>query len=114
MKAGTFCICRYDDQLDRITKYQRILLDDLTLIEFGVPEQVGTVLLFKQTSKTEHHCIRLNYKVASVSGYYHMFRSTNLRFFNNLAVGIKTHEEMIGMDGCHMFYVYVHCLHKIM
>lgn len=113
MKAGTFCICRYDDQLDRITKYQRILLDDLTLIEFGVPEHGGTVLLFKQTSKTEHHCIRLNYKVASVSGYYHMFRSTNLRFFNNLAVGIKTHEEMIGMDGCHMFYIFVHCLRKI-
>jgi hypothetical protein len=21
---------------------------------------------------------------------------------------------MIGMDGCHMFYVFVHCLHKIM
>jgi len=112
MKAGTFCICRYDDQLDRITKYQRILLDDLTLIECGVPEHGGTVSLFKQTSKMEHHCIRLNYKVASVSGYYHMFRSTNLRFFNNLAVGIKTHEEMIGMDGCHMFYVFVHCLHK--
>jgi len=112
MKAGTICICRYDDQLDRITKYQRILLDDLTLIECGVPEHGGTVSLFKQTAKMEHHCIRLNYNVASVSGYYHMFRSTNLRFFNNLAVGIKTHEEMIGMDGCHMFYVFVHCLHK--
>jgi hypothetical protein len=86
------------------------MLDDLTLIEFGIPEHGGAVLLFKQSSKIEHHCIRLNYKVASVSGYYHMFRSTNLRFFNNMAVGIKTHEEMIGMVGGRMFCVFVDCI----
>jgi hypothetical protein len=86
-----------------VTKYQRVLLYDLTLIEFGILEYSGSVSLFKQTSKTGHHCIRLHYKVDSVPGYYHVFRSTNLRFFNNMAVGIKTHEEMIGMDGSRMF-----------
>ncbi|PNF21521.1 hypothetical protein B7P43_G13512, partial [Cryptotermes secundus] len=92
LTRDSYYVAEYDDQVDRVTKYQRIFLDDLTLIEFGIPEHGGAVSLFKQTSKTEHHCIRLHYKVASVSGYFHMFRSTNLRFFNNMAVGIKTHE----------------------
>jgi len=103
-------VYRYDDQVDRVTKYQRILLDDLTLIEFGIMEHGGPVSLFKQSPKTGHHCIRLHYKVASVPGYYHMFRSTNLRFFNNMAVGIKTHEEMIGMDCCQMFLLTFLCI----
>lgn len=41
-------------------------------------------------------CIRLNYLYKNESGYFHMFRSTSLRFFNNMAVVIKTKDEMIG------------------
>ena len=66
------------------------------MIEFGVADLSNAVSLFKQSHRTGHHCIRLHYQVAAVAGYYHMFRSTNLRFFNNMAVGIKTEEEMIG------------------
>ncbi|XP_069695260.1 phosphatidylinositide phosphatase SAC2 isoform X2 [Periplaneta americana] len=95
LTRDSYYVAEYDDQVDRVTKYQHVLLDDLTLIEFGVPEQSGPGSLFKQSSKVGHHCIRLHYKVASMHGYYHMFRSTNLRFFNNMAVGIKTDEEMI-------------------
>ncbi|XP_068084961.1 phosphatidylinositide phosphatase SAC2 [Anabrus simplex] len=94
LTKDSYYVAEYDDQLDRVTKYQRVLLSDLTLIEFGTPEQ-STVSLFKQSPKTGQHCLRLHYTVSGVSGYYHMFRSTNLRFFNNMAVGIKTEEEMI-------------------
>ena len=32
---------------------------------------------------------------ATESGYYHMFRPTNLRFFNNMAVVVRTEDEKI-------------------
>lgn len=78
--------------MDRVTKYQRVLLKDITLLECGVAESAS---LFKSTKG--HYCVRLNYRVNDVSGYYHMFRSTNLRFFNNMAVVIRNEEEEIGM-----------------
>lgn len=92
LTKDSYFVADYDDQVDRVTKYQRVLLRDLVLIEFGMPESMS---LFK-TGKN-HHSIRLNYKVNDVVGYYHMFRSTNLRFFNNMAVVIKNDEEEIGM-----------------
>lgn len=50
--------------------------------------------MFKQSRV--HHCIRLCYQVEQQSGYLHMLRSMNIRFFNNLAVTIKTDEERVG------------------
>lgn len=82
----------YDDQLDKVTKYQRVLLQDITMIEFGLAESNSS--LFK--SSKYKYCLRINYKVNNVSGYYHMFRSTNFRFFNNMAVVIKNVDEEIG------------------
>lgn len=78
--------------MDRVTKYQRVLLGDVTLLECGIAESASS--LFK--SNKGHYCVRLNYKVNDVAGYYHMFRSTNLRFFNNMAVVIRNEEEEIG------------------
>ncbi|KAJ8983827.1 hypothetical protein NQ317_008953 [Molorchus minor] len=91
LTKDSYFVADYDDQVDKITKYQRVSLIDLTLIEFGMAEMSGS--LFK-TPKLRY-CIRLNYKVNNVSGYYHMFRSTNLRFFNNMAVVIKSIDEEI-------------------
>ncbi|KAI8423060.1 hypothetical protein MSG28_014146 [Choristoneura fumiferana] len=39
---------------------------------------------------------RINYTYNNEGGYFHMFRSTTLRFFNNMAVVINTKDEMIG------------------
>nr|CAD7259553.1 unnamed protein product [Timema shepardi] len=94
LTRDSYYVAKYDDQLDKVTKYQRVLLEDFTSMEFGTPEH-SSMSLFKQSSRTAHHCIRLHYKVANMPGYYHMFRSTNLRFFNNMAIGIKNEEEMI-------------------
>ncbi|KAH6943830.1 hypothetical protein HPB50_000124 [Hyalomma asiaticum] len=77
---------RYDDQTDRITKYQRVFLEDLEKMELG-PEPS----LFK----SRHYCIRFHYLVNGQSGYFHMFRSTGTRFFNNVAVPISGEEETI-------------------
>lgn len=92
LTKDSYFVADYDDQVDKVTKYQKVLLQDLTLIESGIPETAAS--LFK--TKKNYYCVRLNYKVNGVSGYYHMFRSTNLRFFNNMAVVIKNEEEEIG------------------
>uniref|UniRef100_A0ABD2XJU5 SAC domain-containing protein n=1 Tax=Trichogramma kaykai TaxID=54128 RepID=A0ABD2XJU5_9HYME len=91
LTRDSYYIADYDEQIDKVTNYQRVLLTDVVLIECGQPET--TVSLFK--NKSSHYCIRINYKVGNDCGYFHMFRSTNLRFFNNMAVVIKTEEETI-------------------
>ncbi|XP_029172365.1 phosphatidylinositide phosphatase SAC2 isoform X2 [Nylanderia fulva] len=90
LTRDSYYIADYDDQIDKVTNYQRIPLNDIVYIEFGQPE--NTVSFFKNK---HYHCIRINYKMNSEYGYFHMFRSTNLRFFNNMAVVIKTEEESI-------------------
>lgn len=91
LTRDSYCVADYDDQIDKVTNYQRVSLSDIVMIEFGQPE--SGVSLFKNK---QHHCIRINYKISCEYGYFHMFRSTNLRFFNNMAVVIKTEEETIG------------------
>ncbi|XP_011147498.1 phosphatidylinositide phosphatase SAC2 isoform X2 [Harpegnathos saltator] len=90
LTRDSYYIADYDDQIDKVTNYQRVQLNDIVLVEFGQPE--NTVSFFKNK---HYHCIRINYKVNGEYGYFHMFRSTNLRFFNNMAVVIKTEEESI-------------------
>ncbi|XP_068977457.1 phosphatidylinositide phosphatase SAC2 isoform X2 [Bombus flavifrons] len=90
LTRDSYYVADYDDQIDKVTNYQRVPLEDIILIEFGQPE--STVSLFKNK---HFYCIRINYKMANEYGYFHMFRSTNLRFFNNMAVVIKTEEESI-------------------
>ncbi|XP_018048606.1 PREDICTED: phosphatidylinositide phosphatase SAC2 isoform X1 [Atta colombica] len=90
LTRDSYYIADYDDQIDKVTNYQKVLLNDIVLIEFGQPENV--VSFFKNK---HYYCIRINYKVNGDYGYFHMFRSTNLRFFNNMAVVIKTEEESI-------------------
>ncbi|XP_020298278.1 phosphatidylinositide phosphatase SAC2 isoform X2 [Pseudomyrmex gracilis] len=90
LTRDSYYVADYDDQIDKVTNYQRVSLHDIVLIEFGQPE--NTVSFFKNK---HYHCIRINYKVNGECGYFHMFRSTNLRFFNNMAVVIKTEEESI-------------------
>ncbi|XP_011497035.1 PREDICTED: phosphatidylinositide phosphatase SAC2 isoform X2 [Ceratosolen solmsi marchali] len=86
----SYYVADYDEQIDKVTNYQRVLLKDIVLIECGQIE--NTVCLFKNKN---HYCIRINYKINDDCGYFHMFRSTNLRFFNNMAIVIKTDEERI-------------------
>lgn len=92
LTKDSYFVADYDDQVDKVTKYQRVLLEDVAMLECGIPETGAS--LFKATKN--RFCVRINYKVDNVSGYYHMFRSTNLRFFNNMAVIIKNEEEEIG------------------
>merc|ERR1712223_684800 len=85
----SYYFARYDDDLDKITDYEQVLLEDIVKIEFGIPEQ--TFSLFNKS----FHCFRLLYKVDGEEGFHHMMRSTNMKFFNNLVSVMTTEEEKV-------------------
>ncbi|KAL1137682.1 hypothetical protein AAG570_009378 [Ranatra chinensis] len=85
LTRDAYYIADYDDEIDKMTKYQCVPLRDITKVELGPMEGKA-----KQTS---YYCLRFQYKICDKSCYSHTFRSTNLRFFNNVAVVIKTEEE---------------------
>ncbi|CAH2009385.1 unnamed protein product [Acanthoscelides obtectus] len=91
LTKDSYFVADYDDQVDKVTNYQKVMLSDIALLEFGMAESQSSIF---KTSK-HRYCIRINYKMNGVDGYYHMFRSTNLRFFNNMAVVIKNTDEEI-------------------
>ena len=87
-----YFVARYDDQLDKIVNYQQVALCDVVKVEFGLPDQSFNLPFI---NKTDVHCFRLQYMVGQEPGYHHMFRSTSLRFFNNVATEIKSEEEKV-------------------
>nr|XP_029717901.1 phosphatidylinositide phosphatase SAC2 isoform X1 [Aedes albopictus] len=85
-----YIVAEYDSHLDKIVRFENVSLDSITLIELGLFQHNKMF----QGPAPAHLCIRLNYAVDGVDGYFHMFRSPNIRFFNNVAVVIKKTEEI--------------------
>ncbi|XP_017119866.1 phosphatidylinositide phosphatase SAC2 isoform X2 [Drosophila elegans] len=86
-----YIVAEYDAQLDKIFRFEKVQLTQVRLIELGMHQQTKIF----HGSAPAHLCLRLNYSVEEQEGYFHMFRSANLRFFNNMAYVIKTQEELI-------------------
>lgn len=84
-----YIVAEYDAELDKIVRFEEVPLAHLTQIEVGMCQPTK---LFSN-SRSKFHVIRLNYHVDGAEGFFHMFRSPNIRFFNNVAVVIKTEEE---------------------
>ncbi|KAH8357220.1 hypothetical protein KR084_010037 [Drosophila pseudotakahashii] len=85
-----YIVAEYDSHLDKIVRFEKVQLTQVRLIELGMHQQTKIF----QGSAPAHLCVRLNYSVDEQEGYFHMFRSANLRFFNNTAYVIKTQEEI--------------------
>ncbi|XP_060646285.1 phosphatidylinositide phosphatase SAC2 isoform X2 [Drosophila nasuta] len=85
-----YIVAEYDSHLDKIVRFEKVPLSQMRLIELGMHQQTKIF----QGSAPAHLCLRLNYCVDDQDGYFHMFRSANLRFFNNAAYAIKTQEEL--------------------
>jgi hypothetical protein len=92
LTESSYYYARYDDQLDKIINYEQVALADIVRVEFGVPEQTVNLPFM---NKVDVHCFRVQYRVGGEAGYHHMFRSTNLRFFNNVAMEIKSEEDRV-------------------
>lgn len=86
-----FIVADYDSHLDKIVRFENVPLKNLVLVEFGLFQQQQ---IFKGPAPA-HLCIRLNYMMDGVDGYFRMFRSPNIRFFNTTSVVIKKQEEIV-------------------
>lgn len=97
----------YDDENEIFVDYQKIHLKDVEKLELG-PEPQQT--FFKASSATsKFYILRLYYRnpdetsetpsssssSSSSSAYFHSFRSSNLRFFNNLVITTKSMDDLI-------------------
>ncbi|XP_053678943.1 phosphatidylinositide phosphatase SAC2 [Anopheles nili] len=85
-----YIVAEYDSHLDKIVRFENVPLESITLIELGLFQHNKMF----QGPAPAHLCFRLNYAVGGVDGYFHMFRSPNIRFFNNVAVVIRKTEEI--------------------
>ncbi|KAF2369006.1 Inositol phosphatase [Trinorchestia longiramus] len=90
LTRDSYYVAQYDEASDRITEYQRVSLIDLDTIELGA---YSFPSVFKQSRV--HYCLRLWYQEDKQPGYFHTLRSMNIRFFNNIAVTIRTEEERV-------------------
>ncbi|XP_034837444.1 phosphatidylinositide phosphatase SAC2 isoform X2 [Maniola hyperantus] len=96
LTSEAYYVTDYDETSDRLLSVQRVPLSDVTSVELGTLDSSATIFNVGRKNTTEPvHCIRINYVYNYESGYFHMFRSTSLRFFNNMAVVINTKDEMI-------------------
>lgn len=86
-----YIVAEYDSHLDKIIRFEKVPLINIKVIELGMFQQTK---IFQGTAPA-FLCLRLNYVVDGVDGYFHMLRSANLRFFNNVAVVIKTQDEIM-------------------
>ncbi|XP_055603029.1 phosphatidylinositide phosphatase SAC2 isoform X2 [Uranotaenia lowii] len=86
----SYIVAEYDSHLDKIVRFENVSLDNIALIELGLFQHSKMF----QGPAPAHLCIRLNYSVDGIDGYFHMFRSPNIRFFNNVAVVIRKTEEI--------------------
>lgn len=90
LTSDTYITAEYDSTLDKIVRFEEVPLENVILIEFGTYQPAK---LFSG-SQSSFLAIRINYSVNGSEGFFHMFRSPNIRFFNNVAVVIKKSEEI--------------------
>lgn len=92
LTAECYLIAEYDSNLDKVVRFEKVSLQHITEIELGWYQHSKIF----QITPTPHLCIRISYSVDGVDQFYHMLRSASLRFFNNVAIIIKTPEEIFG------------------
>ena len=114
LTQDSYYLAHYDDDVDKVTRYQRVALHDIESIEFGIPEESPFQISFKRNVAKSERVLRLSYRMpiatgavhydensmatvemGSESGYFHALRSCNLRFFNNMALVVKTDEDRL-------------------
>lgn len=92
LTADCYLVAEYDSNLDKIVRFEKVPLQNITEMELGWFQHSKIF----QITPTPFLCLRINYSIDGNDSYYHMLRSAPLRFFNNVAIVIKTNEEILG------------------
>ena len=62
LTKDSYYIAHYDDEVDKVTNYQRVAFEDLELIELGPLDQSAFNLPFKSSSNRSQFCLRIHYR----------------------------------------------------
>ncbi|KAL0861019.1 hypothetical protein ABMA27_009543 [Loxostege sticticalis] len=97
LTSEAYYVADYDETSDRLLSVQRVPLASVTSVELGTLDTSASTIfgVGRKSSGEPVVCIRFHYTHNNEAGYFHMFRSTSLRFFNNMAVVINTKDEMV-------------------
>jgi hypothetical protein len=63
LTKDSYYVAHYDDEVDKVTSYQRVVLADIEMIEFGVPDQATFNLSFRNQASKGNHSLRINYRM---------------------------------------------------
>ncbi|CAG7829428.1 unnamed protein product [Allacma fusca] len=95
-----YYVTEYDCMLDAVTETEKIPLNNLESIEIGCesisqPSNIWSIFHSSSSMPKGIPNIRLNYE-HSGQVLYHQFRSSNIRFFNNVVITVNHNpEEML-------------------
>ena len=62
LTKDSYYIAHYDDEVDKVTNYQRVAFEDIEMIELGALDQSAFNLPFKSSSKSPQYCLRIHYR----------------------------------------------------
>ena len=64
LTKDSYYIAHYDDEVDKVTNYQRVAFEDLELIELGPLDQSAFNLPFKSSSnRSQQFCLRIHFRL---------------------------------------------------
>ncbi len=63
LTKDSYYVAHYDDEVDKVTSYQRVALADIEKLELGVPDQPAFQLSFRQQANKNSHSLRINYRM---------------------------------------------------
>lgn len=69
--------------------FERVSLEDIEQIEVGLMTTAAVL----GVARNKATCMRVNFRFAGETGYFHVWRSASTRLFNNMAIPIKNDEE---------------------
>ncbi|XP_064631309.1 phosphatidylinositide phosphatase SAC2-like isoform X2 [Lineus longissimus] len=84
LSQRAYYIVSFDEEMEKISQCHKVGLENLEKIEIG-PEPA--------VFKSKYSCIRIFYGFKGQTGFFHTFRATNTRLFNNIVIMIKNQEE---------------------
>jgi len=61
LAKDSYYVARYDDEVDKVTQYQRVALADIEKIEFGIVDQPTFQVLFWSFSFIKSHLFALKF-----------------------------------------------------
>ena len=64
LTRDSYYVANYDDDVDKVTRYQRVPFFDIESIEFGPLEESTFQLSFRRTAAKNEHHLRVSYRMS--------------------------------------------------